>query len=173
MSDRPYFILFRQDNHAVAGMVALLGNYPQSIEHQGRDYQWQDGYLGDFDHLVSPQNDLLGFSFPFFPLDFPEIASSPFVVDCDNVSVEGGPLNVTLSEHSESESDIWLVVDSALYADPLGDIIILAFASWICAKENWGNESLGEIRFPLIENSEDLPRLGEPRPLPPRLSGTS
>lgn len=170
MNGNPYFILFRRENRVVAGLIDLAWERPPSIHYQDRDYQWRDDYLGPFDHLVSPQADLLGFCFPYFQRECPDIASGPFVLNCANVSVtDAGVLNVNVSENSEAKREEWRSRQSGLYADGEGDVIILVSTVWMTIKRLGAQENLGEIGFPLIEHPGDLPRLGKAKPRPPRL----
>jgi hypothetical protein len=121
------FILFRQANLVKAtAWQRSLDDVPDYCRYEGRRYNQLNTSLSDFNHLLKGREELVGLEFPYCDLHLPEMAESRLVKETLNAKIDGGELQVILTqdEYSSLESDQNLVPGNWVYFDGISDHII-------------------------------------------------
>ncbi len=121
------FILFRQTNLVKATTwQRSLDDVPAYCIYEGRRYKQLKTDLSDFNHLLKGRTELVGFEFPYCELHLPEIAQSRFFKETLNTKIDGGELQVILTqdEYLSLESDQNLVPGNWVYFDEDSDYLV-------------------------------------------------
>jgi hypothetical protein len=129
----PYFAIFRQERWArVARVLIPAGkNLPSAFRYEGRIYVETKIALGNADHLLDADRELLGFS--FLLAEETEVGRGRLAKECMNVRSQSGIwLNVVLNEERPYHNDACQMLYPFVYSDEDSDHIVLVGESPGC-----------------------------------------
>ncbi len=128
-----YFVLFRDGNIVKAAYLKRSGTWPRAVEHSGRLYREAGFQIPLYNHLLTPQRALAGFSFNQADALLP----SRLVRNSENIIDMGGDGNdlwfVLANEAVETlHNDTCQALTVVVYADGHGDHILAVpdFNDW-------------------------------------------
>jgi hypothetical protein len=112
------------------------------INVAGESYKLANVYLGDFNHLLNEQRQLVGFELSYWKIALPELIAKPLVSGTTNAVLrEGGDLQFLLKEDGDHISDLSQAVGTELFVG-LDDVVIcfpevLEWKAWESVAFEW------------------------------------
>lgn len=146
-----YFVLYNQGAEVKAVTIPASSNVPSAFVFEGRRFEKLDVYLGDFNHLIGENRELVGFEFPFATA-FKELFQSSLIKQSTNVKIDdAGTLQIILCAGKPFHSDEVLGIGNWIYHDRQSGYIVV-----VPEITEWGN-LWSKIAFAVKSDSFPIP----------------